>query len=203
MTCSLGLYYTTQHVRRKHLKAMVRLKFAQSKRLNVIRRELAEPNISLPKENVEKAVESGKKRLDQLADRMEALFERANIVTEIEHSIQTTPTTPSGPSSAWTNPEDPSSSSGSRLDSLRKSFKSIRMKATQTPPQPQTVRNPLPVGMGQLLDDHLMRGEMDIDDYALKMAKLANTYEEMAYVTPTDTKTKQPKPRSTTDKSSS
>jgi len=39
----------------------------------------------------------------------------------------------------------------------------------------------MPVGIGQLLDQTLMSGEMDVDQYAMQMSRLAETYSEMSH----------------------
>lgn len=39
----------------------------------------------------------------------------------------------------------------------------------------------LPIGIGQLLDNDLLTGDLDIDSYALETAKLAKAYEKMTH----------------------
>ena len=84
------------------------------------------------------------------------LQERLETMVNIELLIQSTPpSSAAGTGAGYRSPEN-----------MRR-----QSQKASTPPS-------LPIGIGQVLDDMLIKGEMNVDDYVLKMSKLADDASE-------------------------
>ena len=89
-----------------------------------------------------------------MASRVDALQERLQTMLDIEFQMHNfSPTRTSGKSGGYSAATPSNSSRGRKVEK-----------------SPLT----LPIGVGKRLDDMLMKGDLSIDEYVLKMSKLAD-----------------------------
>ncbi|GBG34058.1 Disease resistance-like protein CSA1 [Hondaea fermentalgiana] len=98
-------------------------------------------------------------RVGELSNRIRVLQERLEIVSGIHRDVQTPPG------------RKRTGSSGR----LRRVLQSATGRGQTSPSSPDT----LPLGVGQGLDNELISGEVDVDEYALQISRLARTFAEL------------------------
>jgi len=151
-----GLYFVHKHVREKALRDMIRTKTKLLKHLSKLRQNLANVNADIGSTDIEESLRKGTAKTSEVASRIDALQERLETMINIEFEVQQLNSiSPSGKGS---------DKSPSRSE--KKSSKD-RERDAKTPVT-------LPIGVGKRLDDMLMKGDLNIDDYVLKMSKLAD-----------------------------
>jgi len=147
-----GLYFVHKHVREKALYDMIRSKTRLLKHLSKLRHKLAHVNSDIIENRIEETVKHATLKTEEVASRVDALQERLETIVNIEIKMQLAPSSSS------------MGSEGSLRTPERRGLKSHQQ------PSPPT----LPLGVGKRLDDALMKGDLSIDDYVLKMSKLAD-----------------------------
>ncbi|CAK9104034.1 Calmodulin [Durusdinium trenchii] len=165
----VGLFRVHHHVRRRAVPEQVAVKDALLGRLTELRHavSLAHPTkfASTPtaaNAGVQTRPRSVAKDVERLTDRVDVLRQRLEIVSGIQHKVSD------------------GGSGAKRSDSKSASF--IRrhlQRSKQQQDDEEDASDHLPVGIGQLLDNNLMNGDVDIDEYAMEIVKLANSFSEM------------------------
>lgn len=152
----LALHEVQTHIRERGLLRQVVVRDELLQTLTNLREGAASASRSCGEmgQNGSKCVKAAADRVEKLSGRIAVLQERLEIVSDIHRDVQKPKAAPSRLRRAWQRSGLGRREETSEADSL-------------------------PIGVGQGLDNELIHGEVDIDEYAMQISKLARTFAEL------------------------